>query len=193
MTISGQFKPQSGAVYFKDYDIYENNLRFKKNIGFVHENPFFYPYLTTQEFLQFIADIKGRSQEEANHQIPELLKTVNMWAERDKLTSNLSQGMKKKLAVAAAMIGSPRMIFLDEALNGVDFESAFGIKKALAGYVKNGGVVILSTHVLEVVEKICDRYLVLKQGKIIADLQAEEINNLAGGGLEKYIIEMLNK
>ena len=90
-----------------------------------------------------------------------------MWSERDKLTSNLSQGMKKKLAIAAAMIGSPQILFLDEALNGVDFESAFRIKKTLKDFVINGGVVILSTHVLEVIEKICDRYLVLKQGKII--------------------------
>jgi len=191
LTISGQFKPQGGTVQYSGYDIYEKNIEFKREIGFVHENPFFYSYLTTIEFLQFVADVKGIPETEAKNQIPELLKLGNIWDEREKLTSNLSQGMKKKLAIATALIGSPQIVFLDEALNGVDFESAFQIKNALKEFVAKGGTVILSTHVLEVIEKICDRYIVLKNGKIISDLKAKDFQNISHQNFEKYIIEKL--
>lgn len=191
LTIAGQFQPAAGRVQFKGSDIYHDNPAFKKQVGYVHENPFFYSYLTTGEFMHFVADVKQVSPEEAERQIPDLLKMANIWDERDKLTANLSMGMRKKLAIAAAMIGSPQILFLDEALNGVDFESAFRIKNALKEFVARGGTVILSTHVLEVIEKICQRYVVLKAGKIIADLAAERFKNESEYHLEDYIVTLL--
>lgn len=86
-------------------------------------------------------------------------------------------GMRKKLAIAAAMLGNPKIIFLDEALNGIDVESAFHIKKVMGDFVANGRTVILSTHVLQVIEKICNRYLVLKQGQIVAAWTRRTLNN----------------
>lgn len=105
-------------------------------------------------------------------------------------------GMRKKLAIAAALMGAPKIIFLDEAINGIDVKSAFQIKRVLKDFVADGRTIILSTHVLEVIEKICDRYLVLKNGKIIADLQADAFKeaDIVGNGLdlEKYVIQLLN-
>lgn len=190
LSISGQFRPNNGEIKFHKKDIYKQNLEYKKALGYVHEKPFFYPYLTVEDFLRFVAGIKEVSRTEVEKQINELLQTVNLQDDSKKLTSALSQGMGKKLAIAAAMLGPPQIIFLDEALNGVDFESSFQIKNALKEYVTNGGTVILSTHVLEVIEKICDRYIFLKNGKIIADIIAREFQN-SGKDLEKYIIELL--
>ena len=101
--------------------------------------------------------------------------------------------MRKKLAIAAALINSPQIIFLDEALNGIDVESAFHIKNLLAEFVKQGGTVILSTHVLEVIEKICDRYVILKAGQIIADLNAHEFDKTDNGDLEQHVLELLRE
>jgi ABC-2 type transport system ATP-binding protein len=194
MSISGQFKPVKGKIYFDGNDVYKANREYKRFVGYVHENPFFYPYLTAEDFMRFIAGIKDVSDEDAEDRIESLLKSVDVWEERDKVTSALSMGMRKKLAIAAAMIGAPRVLFLDEALNGVDFESAYRIKHSLRDFVAAGGSVILSTHTLEVIEKICDRYVVLKEGRIIADLRAGDVTGEAGSGggsLEQYVMQLL--
>ena len=192
--ISGQMLPDSGKIKFEEKDIYQHNLEYKKQIGFVHEVPFFYANLTTEEFLQFVAKIKMTPL--SDEQILEFLEKVKLAEEQHKLTSELSMGMRKKLAIAAAMIGHPEIIFLDEALNGIDFESTFQIKSNLKEFVQSGGTVILSTHVLEVVEKLCDRFLILKSGKIISDMTSEELHNLKskekGIDLESHLITLMN-
>jgi ABC-2 type transport system ATP-binding protein len=174
LSISGQFQPEQGDVRFSGQNIYKNNYEYKKQIGVVHENPFFYPHLTAIEFLVFVARLKGAPRHDIFANVDVLLKDVRLEGEKNKLCSQLSQGMRKKLAIAAALLGAPKILFLDEALNGVDVESAFHIKKLLADFVKAGGTVVLSTHVLEVIEKMCDRYLILKAGTIIADVDAKE-------------------
>jgi len=189
--ISGQMQPDSGRIDFSGQDIYQHNLDYKKQIGFVHEIPFFYANLTTEEFVQFVGKIKRLplSIEKAS----EFLEKVNLADERHKLTSELSMGMRKKLAIAAALIGLPKIIFLDEALNGIDFESAFQIKSVLKTFVKNGSTVILSTHVLEVVEKLCDRFVILNDGKIVSDMTTEELNKEAVLDLESHLLNLMNK
>lgn len=196
LALSGQFKPQKGQVFFKSLDIYHKNLEFKKHIGYVHEYPFFYQRMWVEEYLYFIARIKGVEKQSIERQISLVLKSVCLEEEKNKQTLNLSAGMRKKLAIAAALLGDPELIFLDEALNGIDFESAFQIKKVLTDLVSRGKTIILSTHVMEVIEKICDRYLVLKQGKIIADIDPEKLKSIdefkKNPDIEKYIIQLLD-
>ena len=192
--ISGQMLPDSGKIEFEKKDIYRHNLEYKKQIGFVHEVPFFYANLTTAEFLQFVAKIKMAPL--SDEQILEFLEKVKLAEEQHKFTGELSMGMRKKLAIAAAMIGNPKIIFLDEALNGIDFETVFQIKSVLKEFVQNGGTVILSTHVLEVVEKLCDRFLILKSGKLISDMTSEELEKLRskekGIDLESHLINLIS-
>ncbi|MDH3217152.1 MAG: ABC transporter ATP-binding protein [Candidatus Krumholzibacteria bacterium] len=196
LSAAGQFRPVRGHVYFEGSDVYEHNRAFKKNVGYVHEDPFFYPYLTAEEFLRFVAEVKSVPEDDVEGQIHSLLKLVDLWEERAKVTSALSMGMRKKLAIAAAMAGKPRILFLDEALNGIDIESSYRIKRSLRDFAAAGGAVILSTHTLEVVEKLCDRYLLLKKGRIIADLKADEFTGQGGvgegGSLERHVIQVLS-
>lgn len=189
---SGQFQPRSGGIRCEEQDIYKKNYLYKKQIGYVHETPFFYDHLTVEEFLIFVARIKG-VEKKNDIKIEELLKSVRLFEEKDKLTSQLSQGMRKKLAIAAALINFPKIVFLDEALNGIDVESTFQIKRLLKDFVKNGGTVILSTHVLEVIEKICDRYIVLKSGRIIADVNAHDFDKTGHADLEQHVLALLRE
>lgn len=193
LALSGQFRPRRGAIRFDGMDIYERNLAFKYRIGYVHEAPFFYPHLTAEEFLQFIARVKRVPSAELDLRVNRLLAQVCLNEERSKLTSELSQGMKKKLAIAAALIGAPDLLFLDEALNGVDVESAYQIKEGLREFTARGGTVLLSTHVLEVIEKLCDRYVVMKKGRIIDDVRAADWKETGRSSLEEYIIERLRR
>jgi ABC-2 type transport system ATP-binding protein len=196
LSAAGQFKPVRGHVYFDGSDVYEHNRDCKGRFGYVHEDPFFYPYLSAEDFMRFVADVKGVPEDDVEDQIHSLLKLVDLWEDREKVTSALSMGMRKKLAIAAAMLGKPRVLFLDEALNGIDIESTYRIKRSLRDFAAAGGAVILSTHTLEVVEKLCDRYLLLKDGRVIADLKADEVSGQPGVGegrsLEQYVIQMLS-
>jgi ABC-2 type transport system ATP-binding protein len=194
LSAAGQFKPVRGHVYFEGSDVYEHNRDYKGKVGYVHEDPFFYPYLTAEDFMRFVAGVKSVPEDDVEGQIHSLLKLVDLWAEREKVTSALSMGMRKKLAIASAMVGKPRILFLDEALNGIDIESTYRIKRSLRDFVAAGGAVILSTHTLEVVETLCDRYVLLKEGRVIADLKADEDQRGVGkgGSLERYVIQMLS-
>lgn len=197
LALSGQFKPWAGRVLFNGTDIYEDNLGFKMRIGYVHEKPFFYPYLRVHEFLHLVARIKGVGTREIEPQIEAALKSVSLQAERLKSVSHLSKGMGKKLAMAAALLGDPQILFLDEALDSIDVESVFKIKGKLRNMADGGKTIILSTHVLDVIEKLCHRYVVMKEGEIIADLDASEFKEMdldaKGADLEAFVVQLLKK
>jgi ABC-2 type transport system ATP-binding protein len=195
LALSGQFKPDGGAIHFAGRDIYPDNIWYKNNTGYVHESPFLYSGLSIEDYLRFVAGVKGIPEAQIAAEISKRIEETCLASERLKLTSELSMGMRKKLAIAAAMLGSPKILFLDEALNGVDFESSFHIKKVLGDFVAAAGIVILSTHVLEVVAKLCNRYLIMSQGMLLADLDAHQMMQLRDGqedfDLEKHIIGIL--
>lgn len=186
--LAGQFRPESGRVFYRDLDVYQENVEFKRLISYVHENPFFYPYLNAEEFLDFISRIKRVPKEDIPEKVESVLSTVQLLDQKKKLTADFSLGMRKKLAIGAAMLGDPGLIFLDEALSGIDVEGVFQIKQWLADLAVDGGTVILSSHTLEVLEKICDRFLVLKGGKIIADLKSDQFQT---PDLESRILQLL--
>jgi ABC-2 type transport system ATP-binding protein len=197
LAMGGQFRPSAGTITYRERDIYESNLWYKQKTGFVHETPFLYPRLTVLEFMRFIAGIKAMDLRDEDRFILPLLSEVRLENQLDKLCSELSFGMRKKLLIATAIMGKPEILLLDEALNGVDFESAYYIKTLLKEFVNDGGTVILSTHVLEVVEKLCNRNLILNNGKLVADLGPEELDELTrkqgSGGLETYLVDILNQ
>ncbi len=192
LALSGQYEPRRGRVLLGGIDAYRQNLACKRKIGFVHEDPFLYPYLTVEEFLYFIARVRRIDRDEAGGRIEELLDTLQLVPQRSKPTQHLSMGMRKKLALAAALLARPELLFLDEALNGVDLESAFAIKQMLRDFVACGGAVILSTHALEVLEKLADRYVLMRHGDIIAEASAETLKRSAGDrDLEDHVLRLL--
>ncbi len=191
--LSGQFKPLRGNIRFSQKDIYKENLFYKEKIGYVHEQPFIYSFLTVEEYLYVVATLKRITTSRIDDEIERVLDHVCLADERNKPGSDLSMGMQKKLAIAAAMLGNPVLYFLDEALNGIDIESAYRIKSVLRDYVGSGGTVILSTHALEVVEKICSRYLIMKKGTLVANIDAHLFRQQESNDLETYIMELLGK
>jgi ABC-2 type transport system ATP-binding protein len=176
LSLSGQFAPRSGRVVFQGLDAYERNVEFKRHLGMVHEEPFVYPFLSAAEFLWFIVRIKKLEKSAAERQIESLLDALRLSDDRHKPASSLSLGMRKKLALASALLGRPSILFLDEAMSGLDVESIHRIKILLRDFTERGGSVLLSSHNLDFLEKICDRYLVLHRGKLIADMDREAVH-----------------
>ncbi|HEX9935192.1 MAG TPA: ABC transporter ATP-binding protein, partial [bacterium] len=185
--LSGQFRPRSGIVRFKGQDIYERNLETKREIGYVHEEPFLYPHLTAEEHLTCIARMKKIRPAESGRQIPDLLDAFGLIEVRRKLTARLSLGMRKKLALASAMLGDPQILFLDEALSGLDVEGLHRVKTTLKEFTERGGTVLLSSHNLDLMEKLCGRYALLRRGRLIADLDRRAIQS----DLESRVLALL--
>lgn len=184
MAASGQFRPDGGAVRFEGRDVYRDNLWFKQHLGFVHEAPFLYPLLTAEEFLRFVAGVKGVS--DPGPAVEALLERTRLVEDRHRMTADLSLGMRKRLAVAAALVGEPRILFLDEALSGIDVVNAFHVKELIREIPARGGTVILATHGIEAAEKLCDRFLVLDRGRLVADIARSDVREL-----EARLVELM--
>ena len=152
-------------------------------MGAVPERPALYEYLTAREWLTFVAEVRGGAEA-----IDELLAAMDLSGDADRLIREFSQGMRRKAALAAALLGSPPVIVLDESLNGLDPPSAARVKGLLRDRVDAGATVLLSTHVVDTVEKVADRVVMLAHGRVVVD---EDARALPPGGLEELFLERL--
>ncbi len=180
--LMGTLLPTEGRVTVCGIDVSDNPRDARAVMGAVPEEPAVYEYLTGREFLEFVAKVRG-----CEGVIP-ALEQVGMLGDSDRLTREYSQGMRRKIALAAALLGDPKVIVLDEALNGLDPPSAARIKGVLRERVDDGATVLLSTHVIDTVERVADRVIMLAHGRVVAD---EVVAELAEGGLERLFLERL--
>lgn len=141
-----------------------------------------YPWLTAREFLELISEIRGHGD------VEEALSLADLGEDADRVIREYSQGMRRRTALAAALLGDPEVLVLDEALNGLDPPSAARVKKVLRGAVDRGRTVLLSTHVVETVEAVADRVIMLAHGRVVEDVAAED---LKAGALERLFLERM--
>ncbi len=180
--LMGTLLPTEGRVTVCGIDVGENPRDARAVMGAVPEEPAVYEYLTGREFLEFVAKVRGCTG------VVCALEQVGMLGDSDRLTREYSQGMRRKIALAAALLGDPKVIVLDEALNGLDPPSAARIKGVLRERVDDGATVLLSTHVIDTVERVADRVIMLAHGRVVAD---EVVADLDEGGLERLFLERL--
>jgi ABC-2 type transport system ATP-binding protein len=140
--------------------------------------------MTAREFLEFVAAIRGQGDIEG------LLEALHLVHDADRLIREYSQGMKRKTALAAALLSSPKVLFLDESLNGLDPPSAVVVKGLLERHVENGGCVLLSTHVVETVESVASRVVMMAHGRLVADVKCADLST---GDLEALFLERLEE
>lgn len=180
--ITGQLPASGGSVLVQGLDISEDPVRARRLIGYTPEQPDLYDFLTAREFLNFVAEVR-----EAKN-IDEALELAGLGQDADRMIREYSQGMRRKTALAGSIIGKPPVIILDEAMNGLDPPSAMRVKKHLRSLCDNGQTVLLSTHVLETVEKVADRVIMIGNGMLLADVM---IRDLGENGLEKLFMEKI--
>jgi len=178
----GLLHPTEGRVRVHGVDVVEHPLQARRLIGAVPEVPALYEYLTAREFLEFIAEVRGAGD------VAAALELTGLGEDADRLLREYSQGMRRKTALAAALLGRPEVLVLDEALNGLDPPSAARVKRELRERLDQGTTVLLSTHVVDTVQVVADRVVMMAHGRIVAD---EEAGELGPGGLEALFLERL--
>jgi ABC-2 type transport system ATP-binding protein len=192
-TIVGIIKPDAGNVLVLSTDVSTNPVAVKKMIGYVPEAPRLYEFLSGVEYLDFVADVHGLTKPEKQERILEFLKALDLEGRENELIHGYSQGMKQKLAIAAALLHHPRVLVLDEPLNGLDPRSARIVKEVIHKFKNNGIPTIFSTHVLEIADAICDRIIIMYNGQVIAEGTTQELKAKAGSAgstLEEVFLKL---
>jgi ABC-2 type transport system ATP-binding protein len=188
--IVGLLQPTSGTVRVAGFDVQKESLKAKSSSGFVPDEPNLYPKLTARELLRFIGDLYQMDAERVRHRTEELLRLFDLENAGDDTIDSYSHGMQQKTALAAALLHDPKVLVLDEPTVGLDPKSARLIKDILRQLADRGAAVFLSTHILEIAERMCDRIGIINQGRLIAVGTMEELRSTShnGGSLEDIFL-----
>lgn len=162
----GRISASHGSVKVNGISVQDQTVEARKHIGFVPQNLVMHGYLTGEEYLHFVGDLRGNS---TTSEIDELLTLTELTHARHRVVKEYSGGMERKLAIAAALVGRPPLLILDESFVGLDPESTFRIRRRLVEHRQDGGAVLLSSHILEMLERICTRIVMLNDGKKVLD------------------------
>ena len=187
--LTGLLAPTQGEIFVLEKNMLDPNeaLEVKRRVGVIPEDLALFDNLTAREYLTFIGRMHLLPRNVIRSRIAELLHLLGLENEEKKLTLEYSHGMKKKLALAAALIANPDLLFLDEPFEGVDAVTSHIIRDLLAGFVARGSTVFLTSHVLEVVEKLCTHVGIIVKGQLVAQDSLEAIRR--GGSLEARFLE----
>jgi ABC-2 type transport system ATP-binding protein len=174
--ISGQLLPDSGQIVIGGVDVLQDPNGARSKVGYVPEEPKLYDYLSAREMVAFVARIRGVGSE----LVDLALEGAGLGADSERLIREYSQGMRRRTALACALVAKPPLLILDESLNGLDPPSADRTVRILRAACEAGAGVILSTHVLETLERAADRILMIRAGEVIADAPAHDTARLRG-------------
>ena len=181
---------EEGTITFNGKDIKEDPYGFKMQLSYVPDNPDLYEFMTGLAYLDFIASI-FRIGEEKNELIHKYAKVFGIDNGLGNPIKTYSHGMKQKIQIIGAMLHKPKLMVLDEPFVGLDPKAAFDLKEMMKDLCKEGTMILFSSHVLEVVEKFCNKIAIIKKGKIIASGTTEEVRG--GESLEDKFMELFDE
>lgn len=189
--LCGLLNEFNGDVSILGMDLRTQATEIKKRIGYIPENAALYDTLTPREYLQFVGELHKMEKEDINTKINKLLDLFDMKAHADQRLNSFSKGMRQKILIISGLIHNPDIIFMDEPLSGLDANSVIIVKEILTQLAKEGKTIFYSSHIMDVVEKISDRIILIDQGKVVADGSFEELNSKASSGsLEALFTEL---
>ncbi len=189
----GLVQPDYGSVEVLGMDVSKDPVAVKRNIGYVPESPRLYEFLTGLEYLDFIGDVYGMTTDEKKLRINEYLKALELEGREGDMISGYSQGMKQKVALISALLHRPKLLILDEPLSSLDPKSARIVKDILHELKAQGVTTLMSTHVLEIAEAVCDRIGIMYQGRVLALGSMDELRqraSLPSSGLEDIFLKL---
>ena len=173
--LTGLLEPSGGNIHILGEDLIANPVEVKRHIGVVPEGMALFGKLTATEYLHFVGRMYGLDKPTTQQRTTELLEFMGLANEQKKLIADYSHGMGKKLALAAAVIHGPKVLFLDEPFEGVDAIAAGTLKTMLQGMIARGATIFLTSHVLEIVERLCSHIAIIHKGHIVANGSLDEL------------------
>jgi ABC-2 type transport system ATP-binding protein len=190
--LTGLLAPTSGTIRILGTDLTENSADLKRQIGVVPEGMALFGRLTASEYLRFVGRMYGLDQATTEQRTEELLEFMNLAGEDKKLVTDFSHGMQKKLALAAAVIHGPKVLFLDEPFEGVDAIAAGTLKQMLQRMIARGATIFLTSHVLEIVERLCTHIAIIHRGRLVAQGSIEQLRaGVASSGAAPLTLEQI--
>ena len=187
--VAGLLPPDSGGIEIFGVDARARPLEARRITAWLPDEPMLYDKLTPVEYLEFVAGLWGIEARRAERAARELLEVLELWPHASQRCEGFSRGMKQKVALAGALIHDPRLIMLDEPLTGIDAAIARQVKDLLMARVRAGSTIILTTHILEVAERLADRIGIIAHGRLIAEGTLDELRTLAGGAQGSFTLE----
>jgi ABC-2 type transport system ATP-binding protein len=191
--ISGLLRPTIGTVTVGGFDIRTQPLQAKALLGLVPDTPVLYKKLTGKEMIRFVGDLYSVDSSTVERRIDHLTHLLDMTENADDLVESYSHGMKQKTSIMAALIHDPKVVVLDEPTSGLDPRSARVVKDVLRALCKMGKTVFMSTHILEIAERVCDRVGIINEGKLVAVGSITELRKRSKEGhasLEDIFLEV---
>ncbi|MFB3904518.1 MAG: ABC transporter ATP-binding protein [Acidobacteriota bacterium] len=173
--LTGLLEPTSGDVFYDGHDIWKNLIEYKRRIGYLPESPDLYGYLSAFEYLQLVGRLRGLPARPLEAKINELLRLFSLFQQRRSAIASYSKGMRQKVLISVALLHNPELLIFDEPLSGLDVTSALVFKNLVQALAREGKTIIYCSHVLEVVERLCSRVIILHEGRVVAD---DSVNNL---------------
>ncbi len=180
--LTGLLVPTAGKAEICGIDVQKEPVKAKSLLGFVPDSPDVYERLSARELLFFVADLRKMDRSRAVLRIDELLAMFELDERQDDLLGSYSHGMRQKISIAASLISNPKVIFLDEPTVGLDPKSARLVKEMLRKVASDGGSVFLSTHILEIAERMCDRVGIIQNGRLLAEGTVDELRQRVSAG-----------
>jgi len=163
----------------------------KRRIGYVPESAALYEALTPREYLRFVGRLYGMADDEIERRTVEMLGLLELAGELDHRMATFSKGMRQKVLIVAGLIHNPQVVFLDEPLSGLDANSVVIVKEIVARLARHGKAIFYCSHVMDVVERICDRIIIISEGQIIADSTFEQLQTMnKAASLERIFTQL---
>jgi ABC-2 type transport system ATP-binding protein len=192
--LCGLLTDYEGEVIVKGFDVKKDTIEVKKIIGYVPELAELYDVLTPREYLQFSGDLYGIDPDTCNERIERMLQAFDLSANIDQRMDSFSKGMRQKVLIASGLLHNPNIIILDEPLSGLDANSVIIIKELISKLAKDGKTIFYCSHMMDIVEKVSHKIVLIDEGRVIANGSFEELQMQNGGrSLEQIFASMTGK
>jgi ABC-2 type transport system ATP-binding protein len=191
--LTGLLEPSSGRVTLHGEDVRRDLKGFQRRLGYVPEEPHLYPHLSGREYLQLAGRLRGIPRRTLETRMDELLRLIGLWQDRHNTLAAYSKGMRQKILLLAALLHDPELLILDEPFSGLDVNAAMILRSLLHSLAARGKMILYSSHVLEVVEKVAHTVLILRKGQVVAhDSVANLRDMLSQSSLEGVFAQLTN-
>ena len=194
--VAGLLTPDAGDAFVRGHSIRTEPTAAKQRLAFLPDDPLLYGKLTALEYLDFVAGLWGVAADRAAERATELLKWLGLWENRFDQSETFSRGMKQKLSLAGGLIHEPQVMILDEPLTGLDAAAARDVKDLLEEFAASGKTVVMTTHIMEIAERMAKRIGIISHGTLIAEGTLDDLRSASGregGTLEAVFLQLVEQ